>query len=232
MINLCTNSATVTYTSTIIESMKDSRGHSVGGIAGINVGTVQKCINTGGITGTEQVGGIVGFLKEGTTQLCVNKGKINSDKILPDYAICGGIVGFLAWEDTGKILNCYNTGTVISVDNAGGITGDCVGNNGTATIINCYNIGNVSGVRSKGSILGQKNYNGKLTISNNYWLSTTGPSFGIGHYPTSENTGASSDTGCTSKTAAQLKALTSTLGSAYKADSNNINGGYPILSWQ
>ena len=36
----------------------------------------------------------------------------------------------------------------------------------------------------------------------------------------------------TAKTADELKALAETLGEAFAADSQNINGGYPVLAWQ
>ena len=42
----------------------------------------------------------------------------------------------------------------------------------------------------------------------------------------------SSNSNAVSQTATQLKGLTGTLGSVFKNDSSNINGEYPILSWQ
>ena len=46
-----------------------------------------------------------------------------------------------------------------------------------------------------------------------------------------ENTGIAGEE-CSTKTSSELKNLASTLGSAFKTDTNNINNGYPILSWQ
>lgn len=53
------------------------------------------------------------------------------------------------------------------------------------------------------------------TVSNSYYLNTCGAT-GTG----------------TSKTQTELKALTKTLGNAFKTDTTNVNGGYPILEWQ
>ena len=93
------------------------------------------------------------------------------------------------------------------------------------TITNCYNTGSVSGSSSVGGVCG-----GALggTISNCYWLYDTSAGLGMA---TGYN-GEATVTNCSSKTVAQMKALASTLGSDFKADTNNINNGYPILSWQ
>lgn len=130
-------------------------------------------------------------------------------------------------------MNCYNTGTITGYNHAGGIVAFELGggSNAKSIVKNCYNRGTVKATSTNewfngaGGITGNRGSTGSSTYSNNYWLSTSGPTYGIGG-------DINNNTGATSKTASQLKALTSTLGSAYKADSNNINSGYPILSWQ
>ncbi len=232
IITSCTNSATIKYTSTV-SSSSWGRGWSIGGIVGSSTGTIQKCTNTGSITGTHGAGGIVGSGNV-SIKLSVNKGNIISTEVVNGYTMIGGIIGFLAYEGTGTIENCYNTGKVQSAQNAGGIVGDSIGGGGKATIRNCYDRGSISGkvvngVGSSGGIIAAINSNGTITMSNNYWLSTCGTSYGVGWNNKTLN---SNNTGATPKTATELKSLAPTLGSAYKTDSKNINSGYPILTWQ
>ena len=110
----------------------------IGGIAGMNCGTIEKCWNKTNITGKSNVGGIVGtngtYSSSGakiqaTIKNCYNSGTINGTS-----SNIGGIVG----SSTNSILQkCASTGTV-STTNAfrGGITG----NSATSRddISNCY----------------------------------------------------------------------------------------------
>ena len=75
-----------------------------------------------------------------------------------DRAFSGGIAGY----NSGKITNCYNTGTVIG---SGTVTfGGIVGENKNGTVTNCYNTGTVIGTGTSGGIAG---YNSG-TITNCY----------------------------------------------------------------
>lgn len=173
--------------------------------------------------------------KGNSIEACVNKGTITVEKSPASVAVAGGgILGEIQfYAGTGTIRNCYNTGNVkgtrVSTNEVepwiGGIVGTSTNGPvaGTAYIINCYNRGTLGTSSQKGGIVGHIGV-GTTNLSNNYWLSTCGASYGIGNQ--------SSNTNAVKTTATKLKDLTSTLGSAYKADSNNINSGYPILSWQ
>lgn len=71
-------------------------------------------------------------------------------------------VGSVCGYSTGKIDNCYNTGTVVGVNGAaGGVCGD----NNRGTITNCYSIGTVSG--DDNGVCGDNNSG---TITNCYYL--------------------------------------------------------------
>lgn len=231
-ISLCSNSATVNYSSTV-SSTVETKGGYIGGIAGITGGTIEKCINTGTVRGTHAAGGIAG---QGNAKIqeCVNKGYIYSTEAISSNTMIGGIIGFAGWDGIATITNCYNTGTVQSAQDAGGIVGNSTGSGGKTTISNCYNIGSISsnrtnGIGAVGGILAGNNSNQGSTLTNNYWLSTSGPSYGIGWNQVS---GVGTNTGSTSKSATEIKNLTGTLGSAFKKDTSNKNNGYPILSWQ
>ena len=95
----------------------------VGGIIGdITEGVIQNCYNTGSVSGSESVGGIVGRQTYDTIIAnCYNLGAISGENRV------GGIVGHLSYGDC---YNCYNLGSVTATDNyLGGVIGY---ENGTA----------------------------------------------------------------------------------------------------
>lgn len=229
-ITSCSNNAKITYIGPLTNGKYN--GWSMGGIVGDQgSGTINKCINTGAIYGTHGAGGILGG-GHGTVQNSVNKGSITCTEVSKNdnsFSMIGGIVGFAGWESTITIANCYNTGSVSSIWDAGGIVGDTLGGGGTANIKNCYNIGTVKGTQAQGGVISQRNSGGTLNLSNNYWLSTCGPSNGIAWDNVLQR---AHNNNMTPKTATQLKNLAGTLGTAFKKDTSNKNNGYPILSWQ
>ena len=77
---------------------------------------------------------------------------------------------------------------------------------------NCYNVGEIAAGTFRGGII-SRHQGGSLTITNCYCLSE-------------------STHGATPVSAATLKTYASTLGTAYTADPDNRNGGYPILKWE
>jgi len=90
----------------------------------------------------------------------------------------------------------------------------------STTLRNCYNIGTVSGSYFSGGIVSAISSDGDPsrflgTVTDCYYLE-----------------GTTTDSNATAKTSNELKSLVSTLGTAWKSDTNNINNGYPILSWQ
>ena len=137
-----------------------------GGVAGTVVGsaTFENCVNTANITGTQHIGGIVGYVNVSETTSvvkiinCKNTGAISGVK-----SFIGGIVGrFEIPADntqTHEITGCTNTGAVKSTGTTGdgntyyGYTGGIVGiltngsgstANATVNVSNCYNSGAIS----------------------------------------------------------------------------------------
>ena len=108
---------------------------SVGGIAGINNGTIIGCSNAVKVTGnfsTSNVGGIVGE-NHGTIQNCYNLGNVYTTKTNNHI---GGIVG----NNAGNVQNCF---TRCEITAGGGTTYETVtpyplaGNNG-GTVSGCF----------------------------------------------------------------------------------------------
>ena len=91
----------------------------VGGIVGVagNNAVIQNVCNTGAITGTQYVGGIVGIAK-GNIQNAWNTGAVTGTEQV------GGIMGAL--QDR-TLQNAWNTGTVTGSRKVGGIVGEVDG---------------------------------------------------------------------------------------------------------
>lgn len=181
----------------------------------------------GSIKANRSVGGIVG--KIGKT--AANNSGNNDDG--PVIARCanyadisgtdakgtGGIVG-AAWNG-GTITDCYNAGDIKNTHNAyAGIAGS-----NEVPLINCYNRGKITGVGTSAAIASQNATT--ATYTNCCWLNT---SANVGVYSSLKSIFA----GVVSKTSTEMQseAFLNQMGSAFAADTNNINGGYPVLSWQ
>ena len=206
----------------------NTSANGTGGIVGFaNNGTVSQCYNEGIILGTNNVGGIVGNIggSNQIAELCYNKGDVTNTNIA---GVNGGNAGGIAGWNRGVVRNCYNVAaieqkSVNSQTSVGGIVGIVTTSN---TISNSYNIGAVIGTSTcrTGLILGFI-YGSANSYSNCYAASSA------------STTNATKDTynGTTTniKEDNVLKGYASTLGSTYwKADTNNINRGFPILIWQ
>lgn len=210
----------------------------VGGIAGISfyAAVIKESTNYADkIVGEEYVGGLIGYSQ---SQLESSSNRSEGSVTAQNYV--GGLVG--ANYVMGNITDCFNSSKVVTTkDNCGGIVGI---NN--SNIANCYNIGEIDGAEAEGTKIGgvcgqnisdsyiYTSYNiGKIkansvaggvvganfgTISNCYFLETVSNQTPKDEY---------------SKTEEEMKnAILETLGESYKEDSENINSGYPILSWQ
>ena len=125
----------------------------VGGLTGVNYGTIRNCYSAADVSGTNSVGGIAGN-NFGHISDCHASGNITASS---NYA--GGIAGQCETRKVAgpDIQRCYATGTVSAKTYAGGIIG-MVGTKAntaayTFTIADCYFTGLISGGRS-GGILG------------------------------------------------------------------------------
>lgn len=199
-----------------------------GGITGqTNYAKVLNSYNSGTISGKQATGGIVGeqYMKSerSNIQNCYNIGTVSGTTEV------GGIVGYRSYNTDSvseKIEYCYNAGTITGNGRVGGI----VGHNrvSRATVEYCYNLGNVKGTSESGAIVGglSTSVSGISVVANCYYVSTTA-SVGIGENSASTPSKQYTYTATKSSIISRITAL-----SEYKADSSNINGGHPILSWQ
>lgn len=123
-----------------------SGSNSVGGIAGINVGTIRRSYVTGAVNGTLRTGGLAGQ-NNGSISTAYSEAGVNG------IEVTGGLVGENAG---GTISNSYASGRVDGVvDNpAASYTGGLVGFN-RASIIGSYASGSTVGIAGVGGLAGQ-----------------------------------------------------------------------------
>lgn len=127
-------------------------GRHVGGIAGRLSGTVEKAYNTGAIyNGYNVVGGIAGWIYEGSVKNAFNTGNITVVNQNNATSQVGGIAGAASTNVGVTLENVYNLGTIRSFRNTGagnntvgGILGIANGTGkGKVSITNAYTTGNI-----------------------------------------------------------------------------------------
>ncbi len=166
VIENCTNNCTVTVSST---------GANVGGILGNTEVTsmvnlkVSNCINNGDIEAYRVVGGIVGLVQRAKNstvlvEKCINNGDVSATctgTSSSEYTKVGGILGASNKGESAvavtsfKISKCLNTGEVKGFFFIGGIAGELVGTDTSATVYTkakfhmteCMNSGDVISTR-------------------------------------------------------------------------------------
>ena len=135
----------------------------VGGVCGINGGTVRNCVNSGTVIAYSDVGGVCGTnitrdSYHGTITDCYNTGKVTGTY---EDASVGGVCGSNTAESDGTeqslVTGCYNTGAVSGTKKGARVGGVC-GYNGSSTIKDCYNTGAVSGTGSNANVGGVCGY--------------------------------------------------------------------------
>ena len=232
-IENCISSGKITF--------KISNSTAIGGITAYCSGKIMNCRNETTINLIENVegeenassdisvGGICSSTgSTGKVTNCYNIGAIMATNNKIDAIHIGGIIG----SGYGKITNCYNIGDIKggskNILNIGGIAG-----NSRDNIKSCYNIGNVEIVGGqdirKGMIMG-KNRSDISKITNVYYKETEDmTAIGNGNIGDNSTMVLTEDK---MRNNEEFVTLLNQDGTAWKMDINNINNGYPILSWQ
>ena len=225
-------------------------GNRIGGIAGYSSGSIINCYNTGKIhnegeitNGIIWIGGVVGNLRNGNIENCINYAGILINSATGWELNIGGIVGNNdGFDDQNIILrNVYNLGnlsvTGVSIREDRGQVGGIVGNY-TATnlnnfkIISCYNAGEILYTPIfSGSFIGKlvgENYIESGDINSNFCLNNIKP---IGNMDSEQSIIGISQIS-KDEMNSKIENVKEILGENFKEDTNNINNGYPILFWQ
>jgi len=151
-----------------LEDVKVSgTGDVVGGLVGINDGSITRSYSTGMVTGNEYVGGLVGTIQwEGGITMIYSTCTVTGDEYV------GGLVG----NNDGSITISYSTGTVKGDEYAGGLVGLNGGN-----ITTSYSTGMVTGNMRVGGLVGFNgggDLNGSITSS--YSIGVVGGTSDVG----------------------------------------------------
>jgi hypothetical protein len=184
----------------------------VGGLVGLNMGTVSASYSNGNVTGHEYVGGLVGY-SSGTLSSSYAGASVTGD----DHV--GGLVGY----STGMVSNSYNSGTATGGSHVGGLVGS-----NDHTVSNSYSSGTVSGTEGVGGLVGQNEHG---TVTGSFWdLETSGIEESDGG--TAKNTTAMRHIGIFSGAGWNITAVA--FGSTNSTFIWNIvnNVTCPFLAWQ
>lgn len=225
-INSCTNIADITAT----------LQEKVGGIAGYASGCyIRNSSNTGNINAGGSAGGIVGnyFVRSGSKGVisCFNKGTVYGNG-----SAVGGIIGTATSTGTdvqGVYGNLYNRGDVTAQHTVGGIIGSYSGGD-LSMLTASYSTGKITGtvtsIESSGGLVG-KMYSGMIFYS--YALEGTADelcTLGISSASRLVSSSAFHD-----EQWFKSNDFFTALGSAassYGKDPENINDGYPVLTFE
>ena len=184
----------------------------VGGLAGVLINsTATNCSSEGNVSGVKNLGGLCYEFYAGTMTGCYNTGAVSGSG-----TYVGGLMGY---AKQATIKNVYNTGAVSTAKN---LVGGLAGVMENSSITNGYSTGKITVSESDGNAVGAV-VGTAGTLSNIYYLSGT-----------ADKAVGNGDASAAAKTADELKAKTmpAALGDGFKRDLGNINGGYPVLSWQ
>lgn len=213
----------------IYVEVSSTTSQCVAGICASSRALVQRCFNTGNITGNNisSVGGITGFngtrgTLYGVVRECFNLGDVTVEGTLGNvsHGRAGGISGS-SLNDELYYINCYNAGTIRGDQRIAGIVGKVF--SAKARVENCYNSGRVilNGL-SAGNEMSYTVYAAAQTFANNdvfyknfenvYYDATVNPGDEVRPVPGS------------AKTTEQLRDIN--LGEAFVKSEHN---GYPVL---
>jgi len=193
-----------------------------------NVGIV----GTSTVTGTGNVGGLVGQFTGYGTPVYGISGCFSNATVSSGTGNAGGIVGnfYFSGTNTCSITNCYSTGNISGTNNVAGIVGKVTVNSSTGTslsISNSYATGTLTATGTApanltGGIATSSAAN-LLNVANCYYINGDA----------ANAYGAIAVTASDMITADFLTALNNG-GTAWKADfaGSNVNNGYPILAWR
>ena len=212
-------------------------GTSVGTAGLVGVASYPLVLENCGVSGTVTstasnsscvyIGSLVGYLQDSLTlKNCYSSANITSSSTQYN-SVAGGLIGKMSSAYSVTAENCYFSGNVDAKNYAGGFIGYL---NSSASkphaYTNCYTSGNVTGSPGKAYAFAY--------VYKSFYGSAPQYAFDNCYFNDANTDGGCNldSTGLTAKTSDELKDLASTPGSGFRADTQNINNGYPILDWQ
>ena len=194
-----------------------------GGVAGFSRGTIENCSVSGSVSGTVNVGGVVGAQWGGFITGC------SSSATVKGSVDVGGVAGLT--NSNATMTACYATGNVtleIAPINAIDV-GGAVGFNGGSRILACYATGNVTSTGSSTVnvyIGGFCGYN-STTVTTCYWKNNQEQGIGYKKVGTVTEATKVDDTDVTWQKA--VDAMNTALQNAGSEWRYELNGALPVL---
>ena len=205
--------------------------------------TFQNCKTNGKINcqNTSKIGGMIGEISSTnvssslTIENCTNNVNIYSSGSTSGFIGCANLYNII-------INNCINNGNINS--NGSNVAGFVSYANKTlvqGTITNCYDIADVVSTQCEGGVIGRSSdpSMANFEVANCFYLQGVSPTGRGNYYNTNTSqlvtypdaTGVVESVATTADMKAKIIAYF-TAQDGWKADTNNINNGYPIFSWQ
>jgi hypothetical protein len=162
----------------------------VGGLVGLNGGTISNCYCTGNMTGESRVGGLVGFniaiVSQSSSSVSVTGHSFlaggligyNTGNVSNSYSVARmtgglGVGGLVGGNDGGIVRNSHSSSNVTGDEYVGGLVGHNW--NWDSVVGSCYSSGNVTGNSRVGGLVGYNGY--YATVDTSYSIgSVTGNS--------------------------------------------------------
>lgn len=120
LIASASKSSVISKCSVIGGNVSGGSASKVGGLIGqVEDCTITECYSDVSVSGSDQVGGLIGFTSGWDARVIVTESYAVGDVSCPGYA-SGGLVGYAENTD---INSCYASGFVDGVDTAGGLIG-------------------------------------------------------------------------------------------------------------
>ena len=212
--------------------ISDSSGKNLGLFGYVENGAVESLTVKGSVYGSGNVAGIVGYLSEGNVINCGNNADVTGSSAV------AGVVGYVGGASS--VSGCYNSGSITGTTGyIGGVTGQ---HWRAGSVENCYNTGVITGPATVGGVVGGHKaasptltncYNAGMVIDSAGNSNNIGAVIGASRGTNSgcfylKGTGTDTKDGITETEILDADIL----GSGFKSDDDNLNGGYPILAWQ
>jgi hypothetical protein len=204
LVGSINSNVTISNSYTIVD-VTFSGSSSGGGLVGGSGGIISNSYSLGNITGLSNwVGGLVGYQSSGQISNSYATGDVTSSG-----SLCGGLVG----NKLGSVSNSYATGDVSCNSYVGGLIGQSQTN-----LSNSYSTGRVTGTGIHiGGLIGSNTG----TITNSFW-----------DIQTSNQATSAGGTGTTTVAMKSLATFSNATWSISANVTDNLNSGYPYLSWQ
>jgi hypothetical protein len=180
----------------------------VGGLVGLDNGSVTRCSARGRVAGVLYVGGLIGQIGDGAATQSYAKAEVVGNEGV------GGLVG-ITNRETSVVDSCYATGNVDGTRYVGGLAGEVV----QGSVFRCFATGKVTGVSFVGGLIGSQWVLGRV----------------LGGLWDVESSGQATSSGGVGKTTSEMRSIDTYLAANW--DFNTIwticDGiHYPVLVWQ